>query len=83
MLRDRKTRIRKLANLRDEITLVPYSGIQTLDFGFDINALDIRPFRFIPTSDLDRIAGITKIDKVRSLDDASTMNVQTGDHAFC
>ena len=47
MLRDRKTRIRKLANLRDEITLVPYSGIQTLDFGFDINALDIRPFRFI------------------------------------
>ncbi|MCV6592377.1 MAG: virulence factor SrfB [Silicimonas sp.] len=47
MLRDRKTRIRKLANLRDEITLVPYSGIQMLDFGFDINALDIRPFRFI------------------------------------
>ena len=47
MLKDRKPRLRKLANLRDGITLVPFSGIQMLDFGFDLNALDMRPYRFI------------------------------------
>ncbi|WP_425092548.1 virulence factor SrfB [Tropicimonas sp. S265A] len=47
MLQDRAKRLRKLVNLGDEVTLVPYSGIQILDFGFDINALDIRSFRFI------------------------------------
>lgn len=47
MLQDRAKRLRRLVSLGDEITLVPYSGIQMLDFGFDINALDIRSFRFI------------------------------------
>ncbi|ABV92642.1 virulence protein SrfB [Dinoroseobacter shibae DFL 12 = DSM 16493] len=47
MLQDRAKRLRRLVSLGDEITLVPYSGIQILDFGFDINALDIRSFRFI------------------------------------
>ena len=52
MLSDRRPQIRKLANLRDEITLVPFSGIQMLDFGFDLNALEMRPLRFI-----ERVAG--------------------------
>ncbi|MDJ0858265.1 MAG: virulence factor SrfB [Dinoroseobacter sp.] len=47
MLQDRAKRLRKLVNLGEEITLVPYSGIQILDFGFDVNALDIRSFSFI------------------------------------
>ena len=47
MLKDQKNRIRMLANLRDEITLVPFSGIQMLDFGFDVAKLELKPFRFI------------------------------------
>lgn len=47
MLKERKAQIRTLANLRNEITLVPYSGVQMLDFGFDLNKLDIRPLRYI------------------------------------
>lgn len=47
MLRDRKPQIRNLANMREEITLVPFSGIQMLDFGFDLNKLELRPRRFI------------------------------------
>ncbi|WP_299629091.1 virulence factor SrfB, partial [uncultured Tateyamaria sp.] len=47
MLSERKTQIRTLAKLRSEITLVPFSGIQMLDFGFDLNALDLRPMRYI------------------------------------
>ncbi len=47
MLRDRKPQIRKLANLREEITLIPFSGIQMLDFGFDISKLEMRPLRYI------------------------------------
>ena len=47
MLRDRKPQIRTLANLRDEIALVPFSGVQMLDFGFDIARLEMRPLRYI------------------------------------
>lgn len=47
MFSDRKPQIRQLANLREDITLVPFSGIQMLDFGFDLASLDMRPLRFI------------------------------------
>ena len=47
MLKDRTDRLRPLVADGDEITLVPFSGIQMLDFGFDLNALDLRPFKFI------------------------------------
>ena len=47
MLKERKPHIRSLSNLRSEITLVPFSGIQMLDFGFNLNKLELRPFRFI------------------------------------
>jgi len=47
MLNDRKPQIRKLAKLRDEITLVPFSGVQMLDFGFDIKDVTVRPLRYI------------------------------------
>lgn len=62
MLRDRKPKIRSLANLRDEITLVPYSGIQMLDFGFDLNKLELRPMRFI-----ERVTGEQNGEKILTL----------------
>ena len=36
-----------LVEWRDEVTLVPHSGIQMLDFGFSLDALDVRPARFV------------------------------------
>ena len=47
MLKDHKPRLKQLTELRHEITIIPNSGIQILDFGFDINALNIRPSQFI------------------------------------
>lgn len=37
----------KITNWRDEITIVPYSGIQILDFGFRQSDLKLRSMRFI------------------------------------
>ena len=37
----------QLVDWRDEITLVPYSGTQMLDFGFRLDALELRSARFI------------------------------------
>ena len=62
MLRDRKPQIRKLSILRDEITIVPFSGTQMLDFGFDIANLEMRPSRFI-----ERITGEQSGEKIRTL----------------
>lgn len=36
-----------LTEWRGDISLVPYSGIQILDFGFDLDALTLKPLRFI------------------------------------
>lgn len=36
------SRLRPLVAWRDEITLVPFSGVQTLDFGFDIDRIDFK-----------------------------------------
>jgi hypothetical protein len=36
-----------LTDWRDEITLVPYSGTQILDFGFRLDALELKNARFI------------------------------------
>ncbi|MCY4304351.1 MAG: virulence factor SrfB [Aestuariivita sp.] len=47
MLKDQRPQLRQLTEFRDEITLIPNSGIQILDFGFNLNALTIRPSRFI------------------------------------
>ncbi len=44
----------QLPDWRDEITLVPYSGTQMLDFGFDLDAHPLRPARFV-----ERIVGGT------------------------
>jgi hypothetical protein len=54
MLKDRTPQLRALASLRDEITLVPHSGIQMLDFGFDATALTLRPQRFIERNTSDQ-----------------------------
>lgn len=37
----------QLVDWRDEITLVPHSGIQMLDFGFRLDALEVKSARFI------------------------------------
>lgn len=37
----------QLVDWRNEITLVPYSGSQILDFGFQLDALDLKNARFI------------------------------------
>ena len=47
MLNERTGRLRSLVDFRDEITLVPFSGIQMLDFGFNINEIDVKPSKFI------------------------------------
>ncbi|MDE2913953.1 MAG: virulence factor SrfB [Paracoccaceae bacterium] len=40
--------IRPVCDWKDEITIVPYSGVQILDFGFSIDALtEIRPLRYV------------------------------------
>jgi hypothetical protein len=41
------TGLASLFDWRDEITLVPFSGIQILDFGFCLDALDMRAAQFI------------------------------------
>ncbi|WP_412508884.1 virulence factor SrfB [Roseovarius sp. SYSU LYC5161] len=47
MFEDHANRLKPLADFGEEITLVPYSGIQMLDFGFDLNALDVKAAKFI------------------------------------
>lgn len=37
----------QLVDWRDEVTLVPYSGTQILDFGFRLDALELKSARFI------------------------------------
>ena len=37
----------QLVDWRDEVTLVPYSGTQMLDFGFQLDALELRNARFV------------------------------------
>lgn len=36
-----------LTEWRGDVSLVPYSGIQILDFGFDLDAVAMKPMRFI------------------------------------
>lgn len=62
MFNESQDSLRQLSKLQGEITLVPYSGVQILDFGFDFNALDIRPFRFI-----ERTTGVQDGMKERTL----------------
>lgn len=47
MFKDHTSPLRELVEFRDEITLVPFSGVQTLDFGFDINKINFKPSKFI------------------------------------
>ncbi|WP_116132932.1 virulence factor SrfB [Tropicimonas sp. IMCC34043] len=39
--------LRKLVQWRDETTLVPFSGIQMLDFGFSVDDIDLKPSKFV------------------------------------
>lgn len=39
--------LKKLASWRDETTLVPFSGIQILDFGFSVQDVDLKPMKFV------------------------------------
>ncbi|MGZ2257494.1 virulence factor SrfB [Roseobacter sp. A03A-229] len=42
-----QTHLKKLAAWRDETTLVPFSGIQIIDFGFSIQTVDLKPMKFV------------------------------------
>ena len=58
-----------LVDWRDEVTLVPYSGTQILDFGFRLDALDIRNARYV-----ERVVGGT--DATPSKDDLYYVSMQ-------
>ncbi|WP_158964926.1 virulence factor SrfB [Chachezhania sediminis] len=47
MLGAQASRLRPLVEFKDEITLVPFSGIQILDFGFNLHDIDLKPSKFI------------------------------------
>ena len=51
MMGTRESRLRSLVDFQDEITLVPSSGIQFLDFGFDMNKVDLKPAKFVERTD--------------------------------
>ncbi len=42
--------LKELISWRDETTLVPFSGVQFLDFGFSIAEIDAKPMRFVERS---------------------------------
>ncbi len=50
MISDRKEQLRPLANWHDDVTITPFSGIQILDFGFSLDQVAVRPWRFIERS---------------------------------
>ncbi|MEM6480589.1 MAG: virulence factor SrfB, partial [Pseudomonadota bacterium] len=58
MLQERVSALRNLVDFRDETTLVPFSGIQMLDFGFNIADIDLKPSKFIErtTGETDGVA---------------------------
>lgn len=39
--------LRPLPQFRSHVTLVPFSGIQFLDFGFELDTLGLRPWKFV------------------------------------
>jgi hypothetical protein len=47
MLREKRDRLRDLVEWNDEVTLIPWSGIQIFDFGFTLDAVDMKPQKFI------------------------------------
>jgi hypothetical protein len=47
MLSDDKANLRALADWRPEVAIVPYSGVQILDFGFRLDEVDVKSARFI------------------------------------
>lgn len=47
MFEERVGRLKQLVEFGDEIALVPYSGVQVLDFGFDLDALEVKASKFI------------------------------------
>jgi len=46
-MKDTERMLRPTPCWGEEVTLVPYSGLQMLDFGFDETAMNMRPRRFI------------------------------------
>jgi hypothetical protein len=80
MFEGEASRLRKLVSLRDEITLVPYSGIQILDFGFDLDEVAVKPARFIERGTSDG-AGIRTLFPLTGEDerDAPVLDMATPD----
>ena len=47
MTSDKKEPLRRLVNWHHEVTLVPFTGIQIFDFGFCLDDVQARPWKFI------------------------------------
>ncbi len=61
MLAEGKDRLRTLATLQGEVTLVPYSGIQILDFGFNLDDVVLKPSKFIERVTASSEAGLERM----------------------
>lgn len=59
-MKDTRTALRPAPAWKSETTLVPFSGIQMLDFGFDLNAVEMRPRRFIERTTGQDENGVTR-----------------------
>ena len=46
-MKETESTLRPIPDWGDEITLVPFSGVQMLDFGFDLESVPFRSRRFI------------------------------------
>lgn len=61
-MKDTQSTLRPIPDWSGETTLVPFSGIQILDFGFDLDRVEMRPLRFV-----ERVAERTDEEEIREL----------------
>jgi hypothetical protein len=54
MMTNSNSNLRRLCDWKDEIVIVPYSGVQILDFGFDADALNLPARRFVERKTAER-----------------------------
>ena len=47
MFEERVGQLKQLVDFADEIALVPYSGVQMLDFGFNLDSVAVKSSKFV------------------------------------
>jgi hypothetical protein len=60
MFETRVGRLKRLVDFGEEIALVPYSGVQMLDFGFNLDALEIKGAKFIERVTREEAGGVER-----------------------